>query len=63
MTNRGVDIDKLKTLSSDPNDEIILKFEIGILKSIHAKKLLTDEQVKKCIDTLIEKHKTKGTSI
>ena len=36
---------------------LYINFQIGILKSLHAKNLLSEEQLRRCIELLIEKNK------
>ena len=52
-SNKGavvIDTKKMVTLTAEQENEFIKGFKIGILKELHKKQLLTDEQLKKLID-------------
>lgn len=46
-----IEEEKIIMLSLEQEKEFIKIFKIGILKELHKKQLLTDEQLKKLIET------------
>ena len=53
LSNKGavvIDNKKMVTLTAEQEKEFIKGFKVGILKELHKKQLLTDEQLKKLIE-------------
>lgn len=44
---------------AEENTEVVLHFQIGIIKDLHKQNLLTEEQMSRCIDSISSKYKAK----